>query len=129
MIKDNNTLENHLRDFCKKHKIDLSIFEIARIGKGKGSTERKVLLGPTVVKNKNCTYVIKLFLEYDLIIIWNYKNNKSMSYSYVTIAKKLETGIFMADKGYGTHTNNQSIVLFERSENFDRLLNYITNRL
>jgi len=86
-------------------------------------------MAPKSIKNKNCTYVIKLFIEYNLIIIWNYRNNPAMSYSYVTIDKKLQNGLFYADKGKGTHTNNQSIILFEHSENLKRLLNYIANKI
>lgn len=129
MINNNEELKEHLNNFCKEKGIDVNIFEIARIGKGKGRSDRKVLDGPQSIKNKNCTYVIKLFIEYNLIIIWNYRNNPSMSYSYITINDKLQKGIFTADKGRETHTNNQSVILFEHSENFDRLLNHIVNKI
>lgn len=129
MINNNDELKNILDFLCKEKGIDSNIFEIARVGKGTGRSARKVLDGPKSIKNKNCTYVIKLFKSYDIIIIWNYKNNPAMSYSYITISEKLQKGIFTADKGTGTHTNNQSIVLFESSDNLDRLLNYIANKI
>ena len=129
MLKNNNELEKVLKNFCNRNKIDINIFEIARIGKGEGSTERKVLYGPKNVQNENCTYVIKLFLKYDLIIIWNYKNNKAMSYSYKAIEEKLKKGIFCADKGKGFHTFNQSEIFFEHSDKFEILLNNIFNKI
>lgn len=128
-IINNIELEEFLNKFCKKHNICKEIFEIAREGKGKGRTERKVLEGPRSVKNKSCTYVIKLFLQYDLIIIWNYKNNPAMSYSYITIQDKLSKGECSADKGRITHTNNQSKILFEHTENFERLLFEIADKI
>lgn len=129
MINNNDELKKILNILCNEKGIDSNNFEIARVGTGKGRSSRKVLDGPKSVKNKNCTYVIKLFTHYDIIIIWNYKNNPAMSYSYVTIKEKLQKGIFIADKGKGTHTNNQSIVLFESSNNLDKLLNYIANKI
>ena len=128
-IIDNYKLEEKLNKFCKENNLCKELFEIARVGNCNGSGERKVLRGPSNVKNKNCTYVVKLFLKYNIIIIWNYKNNHSMSYSYITIQNKLNKGIFWADKGRITHTNNQSEILFEHTENFELLLNRIANKI
>ncbi len=127
MIKNNEELEEHLSKWCREKNKDINIFEIARMGKSEGAGDRKVLYGSTTVRNKNCTYVIKLFIKHDIIIIWNYRNNPAMSYSYMTINEKLQNGVCIADKGRGTHTNKQSIILFEHSENFERLLNKIAD--
>jgi hypothetical protein len=129
MINNNDELKKYLYKFCEEKNIDPDIFEIARVGTAKGSSPRFELHGPSTVKNENCTYVIKLFTSYNLIIIWNYRNNHSMSYSYKTMEEKLKNGKHSADKGTGTHTNKQSIVLFERSENFSILLNDIAGNL
>lgn len=128
-LKNNQELLNKLTEFCNYKNIDIKLFEIARIGTGYGDKYYKRLNGPKNVKNKNCTYVIKLFIKYNLVIIWNYKNNHSMSYSYKTIKEKLSKGINKADKGYITHTNNQSEIYFEYSENLDNLLNQLTNNI
>lgn len=128
IIVDNTDLEKRLKKFCKENNIDSELFEIAIVGKGKGSGPRKELYGPNSVKNKKCTYVIKLFLAYDLIIIWNYKSNPAMSYPYLTLKEKLSRGICEGDKGRITYPNNQSKVLFENTENFERLLNIIADK-
>jgi len=127
-ITNNNKLEKILNDFCEKNNLPREMFEIAQIGKGLGNGERKVLLGPSNVKNKNCIYVIKVFLKYNIIIIWNYKNNQNMSYPYLTLKEKLDNGICEGDKGKGFHPNNQSKVLFENTENFKRLLSIIADK-
>jgi hypothetical protein len=129
MINNKDELKKQVEKFCREKNIDANIFEIAKEGSAKGSGNRKVLHGPSTVKNDSCTYVLKLFTSYNLIIIWNYRNNPSMSYSYVTIEEKLQNGKHCADKGSGTHTNNQSIVLFERSENLGVLLNEIADKI
>ena len=46
--------------FVKKNNVSIDLFEIARIGKGEGTGDRKTLYGPQNVKNKNCIYVIKI---------------------------------------------------------------------
>ncbi len=127
-IIDNNKLEKILNDFCQKNNLSKDLFEIAQIGKGKGSGERKTLYGPQIIKNEKCTYVIKIFLKYNIIIIWNLKNNPNMSYPYLTLKEKLNNGICEGDKGYVTHPKNQSKVLFENTENFERLLNIIADK-
>lgn len=127
-IIDNNELEKRLNDFCKKNHLSIDLFEIAIVGTGKGSGERKTLYGPSVVKNEKCIYVIKLFLEYNIIIIWNFRNNHNMSYPYLTLKEKLDNGICEGDKGYCTHPRKQSKVLFENTENFERLLNIIADK-
>lgn len=129
-IIDNNELEKRLNDFCKKNNLSMDLFEIAKAGKGKGSGERKTLCGPGCesIKNKKCTYVIKIFLEYNIIIIWNFKNNPNLSYPYLTLKEKLDNGICEGDKGRGTHPRKQSKVLFENTENLERLLNIIADK-
>ena len=129
MIINNEELERRLNNYCAKHNINKNIFEIATIGNGYGNGERKRLYGPKTVKNKECTYVIKLFKKYNLIIIWNYKNNKAMSYSYITIENKLSKGLNYADKGRISHTNDQSTILFEHTENFENILNKIVGKI
>lgn len=128
-INDNDELEENLSNFCRANNLSRELFEIARVGKGKGSGDRKVLMGPKSVKNQNCTYVIKLFVEYNIIIIWNYRNNTNMSYPYMTLIERLNNGNCSGDKGMVTHPNNQSRVLFEYTENFERLLNIIADRI
>ncbi len=129
-IIDNSQLEKILNDFCKENHLSIDLFEIAKQGNGKGSGPRKVLKGPepTAIKNKKCTYVIKLFLRYNIIIIWNYKNNPNMSYPYLTLKEKLDNGIREGDKGYGYHPHKQSRVLFEYTENIKSLLSMITDK-
>ena len=51
-----------------------------------------------------------------------------MSYSYLTLKDKLDKGICEWDKGCVTHPNNQSKVLFEYTENFNKLLNIIGDK-
>lgn len=127
-IINNKDLKARLNNYCQINHLNIDIFEIAQIGKGLGTGDRKTLLGPQKVKNKDCIYVIKLFLNYNLIIIWNYKNNHSMSYPYLTAKAKIDNGICEGDKGCGTHPKNQSKVLFENTENFERLLNIIADK-
>lgn len=129
MIDENVKLMEILNEFCKNNNVDIKNFEVARIGNGLGSGDRKILSGPSTVKNKDCTYVIKLFVKYNLIVIWNYKNNHNMSYSYETIKEKLEKGIFLADKGKDKHTRDQSVIFFSNSENFETLLNKIIGKI
>jgi len=127
-IIDNNELEKILNAFCEKNHLSKELFEIAIIGTGKGSGERKTLFGPSTIKNHKCTYVIKIFLKYNIIIIWNRRNNVNMSYPYLTLKEKLDNGMCEGDKGYMTHPNNQSKVLFEYTENFEKLLNIIADK-
>ena len=127
-IIENSHLEKILNDFCKENYLSIDLFEIARVGNGEGSGERKELYGPKSVKNKNCTYVIKIFLKYNIIIIWNYKNNPNMSYPYLTLKEKLNNGIREGDKGRGYHPYKQSKVLFEYTENFKNLLSIIADK-
>ena len=127
-INNNIILEERLNKYCKDNNLSTKIFEIAKEGQGMGSGDRKVLLGPSNVKNKNCVYVIKIFLKYNIIIIWNYKNNHSMSYPYLTLKEKLDSGLCEGDKGKIRHPNKQSKVLFEYTENFERLLSIIADK-
>ena len=46
----------------------------------------------------------------------------------MALKDKLDKGICEGDKGYVTHPNNQSKVLFEYTENFNRLLNIIGDK-
>lgn len=128
-ILNNTGLDNFLNKFCKDNGYSRELFEIARVGNGYGSGERKELYGPENVKNKNCTYVIKLFINYNLIVIWNYKNNHSMSIPYMTVQERLKNGRCSIDKGKITHPNEQSEVYFENTENFENILNKITGKI
>lgn len=128
-IINNTELEYFLDTFCKNNGYNKELFEIAKLGTGYGSGERKELYGPSNVKNKNCVYVIKLFLNYNLIVIWNYRNNKSMSIPYMTVKERLKNGRCSIDKGKFTHPNEQSEVLFENTENFEKLLNKIVGKI
>lgn len=119
IIENNEELEERLENFCNKNNLSINIFEVAIMGKGNNKT---MFLGPSTVKNKNCTYVIKLFINFNIIIIWNYKNNHNMSYPFNTLVERLNKGITTGDKGKGIHSHNQSRVLFEHSENFENLL-------
>ncbi len=127
-ISNNDELKERLKKFCKKNNLNLNIFEIAIAGKGYGSGARKVLYGPSKVTNIECIYVIKLFIKYNIIIIWNYKNNSSMSYPYETLKERLNRGKIIGDKGKGYHPYNQSEILFEHTENFENLLYKIANK-
>ena len=88
MIENNIELNDRLKKFCEENNIKIELFELAKCGKGYGSGDRKQLLGPKNVKNSNCVYVIKLFVKYNIIVIWNYRNNKSMSCPYMTLKEK-----------------------------------------
>jgi len=46
MINNNQELEEYLYTYCKEKGIDPNMFEIARVGRGTGVSERKVLYGP-----------------------------------------------------------------------------------
>lgn len=79
--------------------------------------------------NKECTYVIKYYLRLNLIVIWHYNINHSMSYSLKTINEKLKSGIRYADKGKEFHTKKQCYVYFDKSEKLYELLNLVTHQL
>ena len=118
IIENNEELEERLENFCNKNNLSINIFEVAIMGRGNNKTR---LLGPSTVKNKNCTYVVKLFINFN-IIIWNYKNNQNMSCPYNTLMERSNKGITTGDKGKGIHSHDQSRVLFEHSQNFENLL-------
>lgn len=90
-----------------------------------GKAER--LKNTTKVKNQNCSYVIKFYAKLDLIVIWNYRCNPNMSYSYKTIKEKLANGIRRSDKGTEFHTRKQYYVYFDKSEKLFELLRLIIN--
>ncbi len=129
MIENNIELNDRLKKFCEDNNMKIELFELAIVGKGYGTGDRKRLYGPKNVKNENCVYVIKLFTKYNIIVIWNYRNNTSMSFSYMTLKEKLDKKMCRLDKGEGTHPHNQSEVLFEYTENFERLLNIIADKI
>lgn len=128
MFKSQEELDKYINDIFIKQRIDSSMFEISSISNAIGGKEQR-LINRTPVKNVNCTYVIKYYKKLKLFVVWNYKSNHSMSYSFKTIKDKLNKGINYADKGSNFHTINQCKIYFEYEENFEKLIYQINGGL
>lgn len=128
MYNNKNDVRKCVDYFCNRKNIDKSIFEVSSFSSAMGGKKER-LNNNTKVKNKNCVYVIKYYFKLNLFVVWNYKANTSMSYSLKTIKNKLSKGVMFADKGSGFHTINQALIYFAYENDFEKLLNLITNQI
>ncbi len=129
MIKNKEELKDKLYEILDKNNVSHNIFGIKNISKQKGSGERIVLKATSVIDNEDCIYAVQLFLKQDLICIWNYSHNKPFSYSYILMEQRIKKGLYTSDKGKGTHPNEQSIIYFAHTEQFEIILNQILRNI
>lgn len=127
MYRNESDILEIVNDFCTKNNCSSNMFEVSSIAKDATGGADERLYNNTKVKNKNCTYVIKYYYKLNLIVIWNYSVNHSMSYSYKSIKEKLNNGIRWADKGTEFHTKKQAFVYFDKGEKLTELLRLIIN--
>lgn len=129
MICNNDELKEILYKFLDENKIDRSYFGIKNSSNQKGKGDRIRLYATTVIDNEKCMYAIQLFLKQDLVCIWNYKHCKPFSYSYITMEDRMKKGIYTSDKGNEQHPNEQSIIYFAHTEQFEIILNQIIRNI
>ena len=69
-IINNKDLRARLNNYCQINHLNIDIFEIAQIGKGLGTGDRKTLYGPQKVKNKayNKCYTLYLYFYSSYLI-------------------------------------------------------------
>ncbi|MCC8128891.1 MAG: hypothetical protein LIO51_03000 [Clostridiales bacterium] len=88
-----NEIEKIVDDFCEEYHRPRKMFEVSEIAQRATGGKTGCLQNKTKVINRDCTYVIKYYQKLDIIVIWNYASNPSMSYSYNTRKQILAAGI------------------------------------
>lgn len=129
MIKNNEELKVKLYKFLDENKINHNYFGIKNSSSQKGSGDRIRLYATSVIDNENCLYAIQLFLKQDLICIWQYKHGKPFSYSYKTMQDRMKKGIYTSDKGTEKHPDNQELIYFAHTEQFEIILSQILRNI